>query len=69
MNNDTLIKKRGMAVLSEHLGLVNAERFITLMLREPFDYTKWQRGLYKDVPLNDFLMNARNFRANNNKNE
>jgi hypothetical protein len=35
--------------------MVEAERFIALMLREPFDYTEWQRGLYKDVPLKDFL--------------
>jgi len=30
--------------------IVEAERFIALMLREPFDYTEWQRGLYNDVP-------------------
>ena len=32
------------------------------MIREPFDYTEWQRGLYKDVPLDDFLNDAMNFR-------
>jgi hypothetical protein len=27
---------------------VEAERFITLILREPFDYTSWQRQLWVD---------------------
>jgi len=26
------------------------------------DYTEWQRNLYKDVPLNDFLNRAMEFR-------
>jgi hypothetical protein len=62
MNSDTVLKNEGMKVLSTHLGLVKAERFISLMIREPFDYTEWQRDLYKDVPLDDFLKNAMDFR-------
>ncbi len=30
------------------LGAVEAEKFITLILREPFDYTGWQRQLWPD---------------------
>jgi len=41
---------------------VYLERFISLMIREPFDYTQWQRELYKDVPLDDFLKAAMDFR-------
>ena len=48
--------------MATHLGLVKAERFIALMIREPFDYTEWQRDLYIDVPLDDFLNAAMNFR-------
>ena len=62
MNSDTVLKNEGMNVLATHLGLVKAERFISLMIREPFDYTEWQRSLYKDVPLDDFLKNAMDFR-------
>ena len=62
MNSDTVLKNEGMKILATHLGLVNAERFISLMIREPFDYTEWQRGLFKDVPLNDFLKDAMDFR-------
>jgi Ran GTPase-activating protein (RanGAP) involved in mRNA processing and transport len=58
MVTDTMLKNEGMRVLAENLGLVEAERFITLILREPFDYTEWQRDLFKDMPLNEFLEKA-----------
>ena len=62
MLTDTTLKTEGMRILAENLGLVEAERFVALMLREPFDYTEWQRSLYKDVPLKDFLDRAMEFR-------
>ena len=42
MRSDTVLKDEGMRILAEQLGLVEAERFIALMRREPFDYTKWR---------------------------
>ena len=66
MNSDTVLKNEGMKILAENLGLVKAERFIMLMIKEPFDYTEWQRELYKDMPLDDFLKKAMDFRRNNN---
>ena len=62
MNSDIVLRNEGMKVLATHLGLVKAERFISLMIREPFDYTEWQRTLYKDVPLEVFLKDAMDFR-------
>jgi len=53
MISDTLIKRNGMRVLAENLGTVEAERFITLVLREPFDYTIWQRDLYKEISVKE----------------
>jgi hypothetical protein len=47
MKSDTLIKSDGLRVLAENLGIVEAERFVTLLLREPFDYTEWQKDLYR----------------------
>jgi hypothetical protein len=49
MRSDTLIKSDGMRILAEKLGIIEAERFITLVLREPFDYTDWQRSLYGNM--------------------
>ncbi|GHU79949.1 hypothetical protein FACS1894191_3950 [Clostridia bacterium] len=62
MKSNTILKDEGMRVLAERLGLVDAERFITLLRREPFDYTEWRRDLYKDVPLDEFLKNADEYR-------
>jgi hypothetical protein len=58
MRTNTVVKDEGMRVLAERLGLVDAERFITLLRRESFDYTQWRQELYKDVPLDVFLKNA-----------
>jgi len=51
-----------MRILAEQLGLEEAERFIALMRREPFDYTKWRQGLFKDVTLDVFLREAQRYR-------
>jgi hypothetical protein len=53
MRSDTLIKSDGMRVLAENLGIVEAERFITLVLREPFNYTEWQRSLYGNMSIQE----------------
>ena len=48
MKTDTVIRKEGMNVLAEKLGHVDAERFIALIIREPFDYTEWRRENLED---------------------
>jgi len=62
MRNATALKDEGMRVLAEQLGLVEAERFIVLMRREPFDYIEWRQGLFKETPLDTFLSDAQKFR-------
>ena len=34
---------KGMDILVRELGIIEAERFISIIIRERFDYTKWQR--------------------------
>lgn len=46
MITDTEIKLQGVEALIMALGEVQAERFISLILREPFDYTDWQQKLW-----------------------
>jgi hypothetical protein len=48
MSTDTEVRLSGLRALVDALGTVEAERFITLILREPFDYTSWQRQLWAD---------------------
>jgi len=62
MRSNSVLKDAGMRILAERLGLVEAERFIALMRREPFDYTQWRRELYSDVPLDTFLQDAQKYR-------
>lgn len=50
MRTDTVLKQEGINALISKLGYVDAERFIVLISREPFDYTKW-RGQYLDEGL------------------
>lgn len=53
MITDTEIKLIGIKALTEALGEVNAEKFISLIMREPFDYTKWQRKLWEGRSVED----------------
>ncbi len=49
MITDSEIKRKGVELLIHQLGEVEAERFITLIIREPFDYTEWQRELWSNL--------------------
>ncbi|MDR0978806.1 MAG: hypothetical protein LBL91_02560 [Lachnospiraceae bacterium] len=46
----TTLLNTGMEALINKLGLVEAERFIALIIREPFNYTEWRRdNIFKDM--------------------
>jgi hypothetical protein len=42
--NETVLMKTGMKILIEQLGNIEAERFVSILLREPFDYTEWRKN-------------------------
>ena len=48
---DTEVKQKGQGALLAVLGEVDAERFITLLNRDPFDYTTWQKNLFGDMDI------------------
>lgn len=58
MITDTEIRIKGIQILAKHLGDVEAERFIALIQREPFDYTKWRKGLDEDLSIEDISQRA-----------
>jgi hypothetical protein len=62
---DTEIKVRGLKALADALGYVEAERFITLLMREPFDYTEWQKRLWPERSVEDISKAATQFRIKN----
>ncbi len=43
MKTDAEIRMQGMQALIGSLGLVEAERFLTALSRDRFDYTEWRR--------------------------
>ena len=58
MITDTEIKIKGVEILAKYLGDVEAERFIALIQREPFDYTKWRQGLDEDLSIEEISQKA-----------
>lgn len=62
MITDTEIKLKGIQILAEHLGDVEAERFIALIQREPFDYTKWRQGLDESLTIEGISQRAMELR-------
>jgi hypothetical protein len=58
MITDTEVKVKGIKALLDSLGSVDAERFISLIQREPFDYTKWQRTLWEGQSVDEISRNA-----------
>ncbi len=61
MLSDTLIRYEGMKILREQLGLVEAEKFISLMKKEPFNYTNWQSEEWKDKNVDDIFSEAKEY--------
>ena len=53
MYTDTVLRNKGMRILISNLGNVEAERFIMLINREPFDYTEWQQNLFDGISVRE----------------
>jgi hypothetical protein len=61
MKVDAELKVAGFEILSRHLGLVEAERFIALIQREKFDYTQWRQTLFTDLSGEEISRQAMEF--------
>ena len=62
MITDTEIKITGFQILAKKMGSVEAERFIALIQREPFDYTKWRKNLDEDLTIEEISSQAMKLR-------
>ncbi len=66
MKTDTEIREIGFEVPASKLGPVEAEMFVTLLLRKPFDYTEWHKRLWEVENINsgsNVAMAARRVKA------
>ncbi len=59
---DTVLMKTGMKTLIDNLGSVEAEKFIYLVMREPFDYTEWRRDNLPDMSIEEINREAMQLR-------
>ncbi len=62
MITDKELKVRGVRALIAALGDVQAERFVSLLTRAPFDYTKWQATLWPDAGIEELSREAMRLR-------
>ena len=62
MMTDTEIRVKGGQILAQYLGDIEMERFIALILREPFDYTQWRRDIDIDESIEDISRKAMDLR-------
>ena len=57
------IMNRGMKCLTDQMGIVEAEQFISTIIREKFDYTKWQREYFDAMTPEEISSEASCFEA------
>ena len=53
MRTDNVVRLEAMDALIATLGTVDAERFISMVKRDTFDYTEWQRKLWNDKSIEE----------------
>ena len=58
MRTDKEIKQEGFLALKQRLNPVEVERFLVLINREKFDYTKWRKNLFEDMTIEELAEKA-----------
>ncbi|MFH0793566.1 MAG: hypothetical protein V2A74_05985 [bacterium] len=64
---DTELRLRGVRALAESLGEIEAERFIALIQREPFDYTKWRQDKWEELSIEQTSRRAMELKKNSSQ--
>ncbi len=67
MTTDTEIRIKGLKVLTETLGDLEAERFVALIQRDRFDYTKWRENLDEELSIEEISNRAMKLRKRESK--
>jgi hypothetical protein len=57
LEDDALCAK-GLAVLEDHLGPLQALRFLALISRQPFDYQQWRQQHFGKMSVAEILVQA-----------
>lgn len=65
MTHTIQILDQGFACLVENMGVIDTEYFISLIKRDDFDYTVWQREYFDKMKAGEFAEKASDY-ANSN---
>ena len=60
-NSEIALADKCMRILCEHVGTIDAERFIHFITSNRFDYTEWQREHYDKIPDKELRQNMIEF--------
>lgn len=58
MRTEAEIRQKGIEALLKELGDIDTEIFIKMLIREPFDYTQWQKDLWTDIKVEELSKKA-----------
>ena len=58
MRTDAEIRLEGMKILFANMDIVEAEKFISIIQRDKFDYTKWRQNLYEGLSVRELSKKA-----------
>jgi hypothetical protein len=64
MKTDSEIRYEGMNTLLKYMDNLDAERFITLIKRETFNYTKWRQKLFMGMTGREISKAAMEYQKN-----
>jgi len=53
MKSEIALRSEAMKILTKNLGKVDAERFISSIKKDQFDYTEWRKDLWKDKTIEE----------------
>jgi hypothetical protein len=62
---DTALRIEAMNILIRQLGEVDAERFVTIVKSDEFNYTEWQKNLCRDKSIEELHQMATAFESEN----
>lgn len=61
MTSTAEIMDKGVSILLKNMGALETEHFISVLIREQVDYTKWQREHFDGVSSDEFYNAAVEF--------
>lgn len=62
MKSDVELRSQAMELLRTELGMVESERFVTMLTRDTFDYTRWRRNQWNGISVSQLAKESREFR-------